>query len=82
MSEATPDANGWMPIGTAPRDGPVFFWSKEEGRHYGWYSKSLWLAHDERDENGGAWVIDDPRDYPITFRPTHWHPLPEPPVQP
>lgn len=68
MSNA--DANGWMPIETAPRDGERFL-AYSKGRHFDcwWYDNGY----------GEAWWMDEADSEP---NPTYWRPLPNPPVQP
>lgn len=83
---STPDANGWMPIETAPKDGKPFL---AIGPDYNWPEVLKWEAYDEdvAEEVGEpgyftfadellANVADSPDDL------THWQPLPKPPVQP
>lgn len=71
--------DGWQPMETAPRDGTDILVSNGEWIDVGWFSQSIWLGVDSEQ---GAFVIDDPRDYPIwgdALGLTHWHPLPPPP---
>ena len=66
----------WMPIETAPRDGTKFdAWQRER------VINVFWSAVQE------GWCVEgdyDPEEpTPLPFpEPTHWMPLPEPPVQP
>lgn len=81
---STPDANGWMPIETAPKEG------SEYSPRFG---PAILLATDHgsmaigyRDENGGGlsrapgWVCLQTHHLLYTQRWTHWQPLPKPPV--
>ena len=62
------DANGWLPIESAPRDRrPILVWTGDDCRcNYAvvWY-----------DEESGEW-----EDHAQFYAPTHWQPLPAPPV--
>lgn len=73
-----PDANGWYPIECAPMDWTVVilydpkyigFLQKEAKPHTGYYQSNIKTA---RWETTGMHI-------PLT--PTHWQPLPKPPVQ-
>jgi hypothetical protein len=78
MSE--PDANGWMPIETAPKDGTkILLWMVHQNAKYsadpvseGWEAPvtAEWIDH-----NGGGWTW-----YGLCGKPTKWQPLPNPPV--
>ena len=63
----------WQPIETAPMRGTeILLWApKFDGPYYGRYEGKDW------------WVPDDPLNKPWTqliTPPTHWMPLPEPPL--
>lgn len=67
----TPDANGWMPIETAPKDGTDFLalcsYQRKHHQMVGCFApKGTFVSWP------GRW----------DYRPTHWQPLPKPPVQP
>jgi uncharacterized protein DUF551 len=68
------DANGWLPIETAPLDGRDVLIGA-------WYDSGVWgteLAQFRNYGNGMRW------SFPVgqTGKPSHWQPLPKPPVQP
>ncbi len=65
-----PDAEGWMPIETAPKDGTVILLGHEAAVFDGWWyeAESAWV-------DGERNMYDDYCHY----NPTHWQPLPEPP---
>jgi hypothetical protein len=57
----------WQPIETAPRGGePILLWSDDQGVCIGCHSGDVW------------W---DNLYEPWRFEPTHWMPLPEPPIK-
>lgn len=60
----------------APKDGTPFLgWSDEGVAYVCW---SFW-----RTEDKGLWrFFDTGRGDSYSFRPTHWRPLPEPPLSP
>lgn len=72
-----PDANGWMPIESAPKDGSeilvcvTYNLSSDEWETMTWVDweapPHIWPVYRSR--------ID------IPFPPTHWQPLPKPPVE-
>lgn len=60
----------WQPIETAPKTCDVFLWNGVKV-FPGWYCEDEgW--HDSRNQ--------DHNDYPEVPQPTHWMPLPTPPV--
>jgi hypothetical protein len=77
-----PDANGWMLIDTAPEDGTrVLFYDKRKGMREG---------NQPKDHPPGNWKFTrlSPRkawwtghEFDDRYEPTHWRPLPEPPVE-
>lgn len=82
-----PDDNGWYPIECAPKDGtecllvePPSFYSPDYSIVIGWYGE------DYNDTEGiSEWLYGTGDDYSIghyynPIRPTHWQPLPKPPV--
>ena len=76
----TPDANGWMPIETAPKE-PLSKYTQEGPTIllYGGFS-----GHTPRTGHWKAARTNAWRDTALgTFQssPTHWQPLPKPPVQ-
>lgn len=72
----------WQPIGTAPKDGtPVLIW--DSGRlHEARWEPMRWNRED--DDMTGAWAIRwaEIDSYGVTpDEPTHWMPLPDPPLK-
>ena len=64
-----PDANGWMPIETAPENTAVMvIWPKQFG---GWFQTAAEMREVAWYAVGGG----------VLGAPTHWQPLPLPPVQ-
>lgn len=66
--------DGWMPIETVPKDGRDVLIGA-------WYNNGVWsaeLAQWRHYANGWRW------SYPVgqSGQPTHWQPLPNPPVRP
>lgn len=79
---ATPDENGWMPIETAPKDGtkiltyaPIIPPIKNR---FGGDASAKIVINERRTTNGGHQWWHSRADQ----QPTHWQPLPKPPVQP
>ncbi len=75
-----PDANGWMPIESAPKDGTRIligdFKEADPDEHdYGIaeFVQTKWQGIGQPD---WYWSLNG------TFAPTHWQPLPLPPVSP
>jgi len=64
---------GWQPIETAPRDGAFVL---AFGEHNGALADCS-IAIIQWWDDAGGWFSDG-REY--TFSPTHWMPLPEPPL--
>lgn len=65
---SAPDANGWLPIETAPRDHHlVLTWSLHTGRVVA-FLDATW-----------EWW-SSPAERPLKHKPTHWQPLPKPPA--
>lgn len=62
-----PDEHGWLPIETAPKDGTVIMLWINYGHQLGFWNGRSW---DDRD------FFDNLGD------PSHWQPLPLPPVSP
>jgi len=66
----------WQPIETAPKDGTeILAYYGQEGR-----GQILILAWDENwwGPGNGDWVLNGEKDYAT---PTHWMPLPAPPIE-
>lgn len=77
----TPDANGWMPIETAPKEPLSRF--VEEGPSillFGGYSGGTIRTGYWKAKRTNAWCDTALGRTPLT--PTHWQPLPKPPVSP
>lgn len=77
---STPDANGWMPIETAPRDGTPFL-------AYGSFlyqdDKAPTECTEIAEYSGDPewpWRNADSKCQPDFY--SHWQPLPKPPVTP
>lgn len=75
----------WLPIETAPKDGTqILVYSKEDGVMWvSWETEQVFLPGykpekkwcvpgSHQDEQGGAYT---------TSNPTHWMPVPEPPIK-
>jgi hypothetical protein len=63
-----PDANGWLPIESAPKGrADILLW----GKH------GVILGHWLEANHFG---LGEPADWFPTTHPTHWQPLPKPPV--
>jgi hypothetical protein len=72
----------WQPIETAPKDGTYIWLARPGTMRIGWWASGEkyechgsigggWRDHALSDTLGGA------RD--LTYAPTHWQPVPEPP---
>lgn len=75
----------WQPISTAPKDGDqVLLWSEMWEMTWGiqigrfeagkWWCQEGSVGEDDFDE------IDEESGEPVLLGPTHWMPLPEPPI--
>lgn len=61
----------WQPFETAPKDGTALLcWSEDEGSVDLIWFEPAW----------GRWIDETLERYPLA--PTHWMPLPAPPVSP
>lgn len=84
---AEADANGWMPIESAPKDG-TRFWGcvKDDAIAMFWHPAfGEFVSSFRRMEMAPGYTIDGQpyKDHsPVTHAPTGWRPLPKPPVQP
>jgi len=69
---------GWMPIETAPRDGSAILLGHEGAAFDGW-----WEADGRETDTGEpGWIdglMNNIEEY-TTLHPTHWQPLPTPPL--
>jgi hypothetical protein len=78
----------WQPIATAPRDGTVVLVYREIApwRVVGWARwEGIELGDFNRPQTIGGWISNGFYDPPGNLglgHPTHWMPLPEPPVSP
>lgn len=75
-----PDANGWMPIESAPHDGSkVLLWLADED----FSVTGSWRVLDvgTEDEWAGFWLWEMDLGEDLHC-PTHWQPLPKSPVTP
>lgn len=85
--QALPE-RGWQPIETAPKDGRSIIAARFKHQDFCWVSHTRWItALEIADLEGGepdyyeaGWVDGNRDDEPIY--PTHWMPLPPPPVTP
>lgn len=86
---ATPDANGWLPIESAPRDGAAIILYASHGVSVGWWEESeptyKWRFIDDFDLTPTGCCNDESDDrVPCNGMhadtPTHWQPLPSPPI--
>jgi hypothetical protein len=87
----SPDANGWMPIETAPRDRAVLLWVSDfaEGDHWEELPNVVvgrWYDFDERHPEWAHWRTDV-LDWAVGEMPTntrvtatHWREVPAGPV--
>lgn len=68
------NVGGWQPIETAPMDGTdILLWF---GHSVGWISLCKWYQKKKR---GWCWVCSYDHKAHL-WEPTHWMPLPEPPM--
>jgi hypothetical protein len=65
------DANGWLPIEAAPRDGTVVLVARGDDIAVAYYDIMSWYLT----EVGGYAEDND-----LSFDPTHWQPRPLPPI--
>jgi len=73
-----PAANGWLTIETAPKDGTWFLGWRQRQFEEDCVSVWSWYAYSPV---SGLWIdADDQND--ADDQPTHWQPLPKPPVRP
>lgn len=82
---STPDANGWLPIETAPKDGtPVDLWAERvELGGYDRVTDCSWeLMTDWTGDEFFGWSGLHITLYRSYKSPTHWRPIPQGPVQP
>ena len=72
----------WQPIGTAPKDGTeVDLWCPDGHGGYR-VQEAKWMKREYGPNGDYAWHAWNPEFEwePIPREPTHWMPLPEPPV--
>lgn len=80
------DAHGWMPIATAPKDGTAVWIAHPGGFGIGYFADGVLREHDtwfvkafvERKSSDQRW--DSILGTNWLVNPTHWQPLPEPPI--
>ena len=70
---------GWRPIETAPKDGSVLLLWDGEAQDMGWMSNCHIGFWSEPIDAPGDWI--DGMGRREEFYPTHWRPLPSPPVK-
>lgn len=71
VEKSEPDANGWMPIETAPKDQQILAWEPM----YGWLLVACNFGQWEIKTSGNFWV-----DLPKSVTLTHWQPVPRRPT--
>jgi hypothetical protein len=74
----------WQPIETAPKDGtPVWLWwpSPDSEAITGWWSEG-WYEGDRLVRSDAGWVGNEASSHRLDewSQPTHWMPLPAPPI--
>ena len=77
----TPTPNNWRPIETAPKDGTqILGFDEWEGINVCYWidCSEVWEQRDTK--YGWARYYDSTEMSYVTFEPTHWQPLPEPPL--
>jgi hypothetical protein len=77
-AQAVEKVAGWRPIESAPKDGtPVLVVENIDGRQV------VGEAYCCHDDESFYWAQESPHDYPEPDKifPTHWMPLPSPPVR-
>jgi hypothetical protein len=62
----------WQPIASAPTDGTPILVAVAGGEYHA--AKAWWS------ENAKQWLVSDSPCLILTISPTHWMPLPEPPI--
>jgi hypothetical protein len=77
---STPDANGWMTIETAPKDGRSVLIAENIGTR--WCVAEGHYVRKYRQRKGTWYGVRDYGDdeFSQPYKPTHWQPLPKPPV--
>jgi hypothetical protein len=70
------DANGWLPIETAPKTGKFLTYSRLDG------VELVWVYPSYNNPNRMTWQVgsDYRSDSDRNYRPTHWQPLPGKPI--
>lgn len=63
---------GWQDISTAPKDKIIFLANTEYAEFYCRFHKGNWCFWGIDDFDSMSWMR-------LSFKPTHWMPLPEPP---
>lgn len=79
----------WQPIETAPRDGTAILVMSDDwpgtktGRAEECNGHNTYVAQWWGDEEDGRWVcyMDAVQDPDCPIKPTHWMPLPPPPIE-
>jgi hypothetical protein len=71
---------GWRPIETAPRSyhPPLSFYNHHAPDILGLWGKAFYCVCSWGGPSNPRWVGGDNK--PVPFQPTHWMPLPEPPL--
>lgn len=69
------ETDGWRDISMAPRDGTLILVYDRGSMAVCYWSTSVWVT------KGGAWIYDECRSDTVELQPSHWRPLPAPPVE-
>ena len=69
----------WKPIETAKKDGTRILVFDSENIEIAFWSRSIWVAKEQKDGTYGAWCVVDARSDSYCVNPTHWMELPKPP---
>lgn len=80
MSE--PDEHGWFSIETAPKDGTLIILANAGGSWVGYFRDRFQSGYRPQNPWQSMLLNHEHMLDGYTLKPTHWQPLPKPPVQP